>query len=325
MFSIILAAIDAECDEIIENLTDEISGRDTLRKGSGIYGTKDSKTKRFPVVEALRKQNVKIVRRLLDFGFAAPMVQLNAVLPEILQFNEANVFLDLLFEFSCIESSVKVGKEPLLKVVLDDESIENKLTIVQTLTDHKCVCGTSTIEKMVSSTSGTEMLNEITTKYQQNEIAVEKSAFPILEALRKGNLGIMKTLLQFGISGSRENIITYLPNVLKYGDAHEYWSVLLENRCIAKDVKINKEYLLKAVLDHSEITSESQLAIIQTLASFDVVCSASMLDKLVIDKENNGLLEEILTKYIVCLIIIQLIPTDINFVETSMHFITATI
>ena len=138
---IFIAAIHSNCDKIVEDLADDFNNKNTLKNRSGtLVATRNNKSSKSPVIEALRKSNLKVSKLLLNFGFVPPRDQIVAVLPDLLKYGDSSEFFELLFEFGCIGTDFKIGKNYLLKIILTDEGVIDRMNLVNVFIKNQAVC-----------------------------------------------------------------------------------------------------------------------------------------------------------------------------------------
>lgn len=158
---IMIAAINANCDEIVENLADDFNNRNTLKKGSGtLIASRNNKLLKSPVIEAIRKNNLKVTRLLLEFGFIPPKDQLNSILTEIVQYGNASDFFDLLFENGNISRECKIGKDYLMKIVLNEENVIDRMNLVNVCIKYGAVCRASMLEGLINGKIKNENIDD---------------------------------------------------------------------------------------------------------------------------------------------------------------------
>ena len=112
-----------------------------MKNRSGtLVATRNNKSSKSPVIEALRKSNLKVSKLLLNFGFVPPKEQIVAVLPDLLKYGDSSEFFELLFEFGCIGTDFKIGKNYLLKIILTDEGVIDRMNLVNVFIKNQAVC-----------------------------------------------------------------------------------------------------------------------------------------------------------------------------------------
>ena len=195
---IMIAAINSSCDEIVENLADDFNMNSSLKKSSGTL-TISRKSTASPVVEAFKKGNLKVSKLLMDFGFWITKDQLQNVLSELMFKNDASEFFDLLYQNGTIDKDCKIGKEFLMKIILNDENILDRSRLLDVSVKHNFTCRANMLENLVRYPTllGTEILTKIFNGYDSYEIQLDST-------FKSATENIQGTLFEFALTAKNE-------------------------------------------------------------------------------------------------------------------------